>query len=293
MWVRIGIAALLVGGAVLFALGEIKPDAGPAVIALVLMAGVVLAAPTDALRQLLGKVRSVKIAGVLSAELIDDVQELAKSAPNEETEAAADRRSGLEDAKGNEATDLRLRLEAKLAYVAKHMLEPHTDFVTIGSLHYDKYLTDKEARTADGLLTLRDEDLKALSKKPRDDFVASARDLVKSFRASVLHGWVRATVDRLDGWCVTDLPRGRRPRCDFLVTDGEKTFLVATAFATSSDSGVLNSAVEHLSTRRAPRKVEKRIVVIPRVTDTPTTAIDAEPAVIHMQDLPAALGVLG
>jgi hypothetical protein len=290
MWVRGLIALLLLAGAVLIGLGEVKPDAAPAILSLVLLAGLVVVIPVGDLRQVLSRIKKINVAGVVSADLYEDVKDLAKNAPNEDIEPK-EGRAGLEDAKGNEATDLRLRLEAKLAYVAKHMLEPHTDFVTIGSLHFDKLLTDKEARTADGLMTLRDEDLQALTRKRREEFVGGARQLVKSFRASVLHGWVRATVGRKKGWRVTDLPPGERPRCDFLVSDGKRSFLVVTAFATSAESEILNSALEHISSDPPPMPVDKRIVVIPRRTATPSTDVEHDPAVVHMQDLPAALGI--
>ncbi|HLL49488.1 MAG TPA: hypothetical protein VK356_02370, partial [Thermomicrobiales bacterium] len=122
--------------------------------------------------------------GPLAGKISRDARTAAEQTASEEP----DKQAG-EIAEPLEKTllALRLRLEAKLAYLAKHQLvgTGAATFLTIGSLHHDGGLTDEQAETATRVLTLRDDELAHLPNVERDAFLEAARKLVSNIRASV------------------------------------------------------------------------------------------------------------
>jgi endonuclease/exonuclease/phosphatase family metal-dependent hydrolase len=112
--------------------------------------------------------------------------------------------------------DLRLLMEAKLSYLAKFALsvEPEPTFVTVGNLNYDgKLLTDSEARTAVGLLTLREGDLDDLSAAEARTLTDDANTFVGGMRITVFYRFVKQVLE--NHFAVSELEH--KPRPDFLV----------------------------------------------------------------------------
>lgn len=161
---------------------------------------------------------------------------------------------GTEDeTRPDDLVELRLKLEAKLAYIGKILLRPPgsdgATFVTIGSLSYDGFLSDREARTASQILTMRDEELDTLPPALRRDFLLSADTVVKNIRASVFFGLVRTTLKR-GNWEVRDLPvRGRR-RPDLVVRNGQTRYRIVSHFSIKQEAKRLDDLVHRLRNNR-------------------------------------------
>jgi hypothetical protein len=268
---------LLPGGflavAVLIALHQVDLDLVWPVIGLVLLALLFAAMPTGEWGRLASKVSKANL-GPVSFELASSVREVARSAPREE--------GGGSNEDEETMVDLRLRLEAKLAYVAKHLLvrdgRPPA-FLTVGSLQYDGYLTSEEAHTAAGILTTRDEEVDALPGDEARKFREDASTFVNGVRASVFWGMVKQTL-KTNGWWVADVPGSPR-RSDLLAHRGGRWFRVAPVFATDRDSELLKIGKTRLEeTERS--YIHRRVVVIPDRSRSHTTSPEADPAVVRL-----------
>jgi hypothetical protein len=185
---------------------------------------------------------------------------------------------------GGELTSLRMKLQSKLAYVSKHLLgtEEHPADVTPGRLNHDGYLTDDEARTADLVLTLNEANFAALPAKQQEAFLEAATALVESIRASVLAGATSIALDDL-GWEVERIPGFKR---DLLAMRGTRRLRVVPVFVMNRESKLLAKITDRLS---GTDGADKRIVVIPSRSRTPTTEAGADPAVVKLDELETAL----
>jgi hypothetical protein len=223
-WGRLGAIALLALIAVLLLLDRIDPEVAAAVFGVLLAAAVIAVLTPDLVRALLDRTQKVSL-GPFAMELVADA---ARAAARSDTSEEG----SLE---GASLTDLQLTIEHKLAYVAKHLL-PGPDgpptFVTIGSLRFDRYLTESEALTAMRLLTINDEMLAALPERPRQEFLRDAGTLAKNLRASVFAGMVRKAIrDSAAVELAGEVDVGPRRRPDLLVSCAGKYLRVAIAFA--------------------------------------------------------------
>lgn len=202
------------------------------------------------------------------------------------------------DAEGDESApgpenvlSLRLRLEAKLAYLAKHQLVgsgPAT-FLTIGSLNQDGGLTPRQAEIATGVLTFRDDELARLPKRERDDFLEEATRLVKTFRATVHQNMTHRRLVKEEGWSTLSIREEGAPRDYFQVETGDgRTFRVAAVYAFDSESGSFKPAIGRLkaSANRTPR-AGARVVVVP--DNSEIAASDGDPRVVHLSELVSSL----
>ena len=187
---------------------------------------------------------------------------------------------------------LRLKFEAKLAYVAKILLadDGNASFVTVGSLNYDGYLTDDEARVATYVLTLRQEELQTLPRRERDQFLNDADRLVRNIRASVFFGLVRECLAK-NQWEVEEIDAHGGPRPDLIAVKDERRFRIAPRFATTPGSTILSTAQERLEglAEGAPEN-ETRVVVLPdrsRIDSEP----EGDPRVLKLKELKGALGL--
>jgi hypothetical protein len=181
---------------------------------------------------------------------------------------------------------LRLKLEAKMAYLAKALLRTDgaATYLTIGSLNYDGYLTDDEARAATHVLTLRQEELETLSYAERREFLHNADRVVRNLRASVFFGLVRELL-KSNGWSVDEVDVARGPRPDLLATKDARIVRIRPRFATVPGSKILTQAQRRLRTEDKERHAENaRVIVVPDRARFPSTP-DDDPAILKLAEL--------
>jgi hypothetical protein len=196
-----------------------------------------------------------------------------------------------DDEPETDVLDLRLRLEAKLGFIATHLLgDPqHPRFVTIGSLKADGYLTSEEARTASRILTATEEQLQGLPAADRAMFLNDATVVVGRIRARVFQRVLRNELAAA-GYDISEIAR-RPNQPDLLVEKDGHRYRIAGVFADKSESKLSDRAVERLGRAKAARPlVERRIVVVPTLNDTSAMAREGDPAVMQLGDLLEMLG---
>jgi hypothetical protein len=234
-WFRIGAGASIIvaagGGLFLFVwiiLHKVESDeAGVAALCGLIAVGLLLAmvTPTQRIENLLAKIKSVKI-GSFDIEL-NDYRQLVEgkkvaSANEGVGEVVADPAGGpFHDAT---MAELRATLESRLAFLAKHHFcdatnpaHPIPEYLNIGSLLYDKYLNEKQAKTAYEILGMRQFELKSLSSEDEKLFVEGANEFINTFRVQVFANQVAKQL-RGRGWQVSQAyPKSPRLR-DLLVS---------------------------------------------------------------------------
>ena len=292
VWGPLAILAVGVGLAL-----EDEPDAGRAGVlaALVVLAVLLLLLRPADLRSMAMRVKHVK-AGPVEATLAP-AEEAAEHAEPEEPDKDEPPLRAAHDMLG-----LRLKLEAKLAYIAKLLLaeripEPTDDdpekvrleptFVTIGSLRHDGYLTENEATVADQILTRTDGDLASLPEGDRVAFIELADQVVGGIRAGVFRSMVRKRLTDAGRQIRDDVfPASLGGRPDLEVTAGGRTFRVVPVFAVQSESKLLGRARERLTAADDP-PLEQRILVVPDLARSPS--VSDHPRVVKLEELTGAL----
>jgi hypothetical protein len=278
--IRILLVASLLAVIVLVIVGWVASGAAATVTGLLVLATLIWVVPNSDFRELLENLRSLNVGpqGV-SAEFYQRVKAVAAvRAPEQQEEK--------ETPASTSVSKLRLLMEAKLAYIAKDLLEERPTFVTVGSLNHDRFLDDETAAVADDILTLRDEDLLNVPREERERILSAADEVVRTIRARVLHGWVKKTLDDARGWTWEPVDRGPSRLPDFLASHGEKDVLVASVFATSKDSDVFGRAKERLQRKDGvPSEVNRRVMVVPRKARDSLIRSEGEPVVVRAQDL--------
>ena len=256
---RLGFAAALVWLAVKTESGDVSQSDALVAGGLALGALVGLTLTPSYGRTLFRRLSKVNV-GPVGLELLQDAE---AAAPREATEESS------QDKKATSVVDLQRLWEAKLAYIAKLLLDDHgvPTFATVGSLGYDHFISDVEARTLTRLMTLRDEDLSTLAAVDRRDLLEVTEKVVTNIRASVLHGLVRKRLVKAFG-SFTEIPR--TPRADLLAEQDGRKFQIVPVFAINEDDGVLNKAKDRLRSDMArPKTVEARVVVVPHGSHVP------------------------
>ena len=196
-----------------------------------------------------------------------------------------------QEVRPDDLLDLRHLLEAKLAYLCKHVLPPrptqegtNSVFANFGSLAYDNYLTRDQARTASRLLVLAVVGPGALETSTRSAFFKDARSFVDGFRAVVFAAHVRKQVEEAGFDIMRVFPEDDRRR-DFLVTKGSDIHLVVPVFATDENSDILKRAKERLDKKETKTAgAGKRIAVVPDVSGA-AQATDGEVLVCKLANL--------
>lgn len=184
------------------------------------------------------------------------------------------------------AITLRLRLEAKLTYIAKHMLAAEdccATYVTVGSLRVDGYITDREAETLSQVLTMRDDLLDASPVGQRSEFLRDANNVVKNIRASVFYALVQKMLES-NGWEPEPILT-KRKRADFHATRGnDRQFRVVPRFATDEKSSILSRELERLEAFSGERSIRGRTLIV--VPDRSRSELDPEgdPAVLKLSE---------
>ena len=203
--------------------------------------------------------------------------------------AALGQSSEEEAGRGRATTDmvdLRLKLEAKMAWVCKQLLAG-TDtptFATIGSLHYDKLLTDEQARVATRILS-RDPTLWT-GRHPEDlaRTLKAESAFVRTFRANVFAGLVKEAV-RKAKWRVEPLADAPGRRRQFYAERQPAHVRIAPVFALDPGGDLLARARGRLvAPDDEEQPVDARLVVVPDKARI-ATAADEQPAVVRFEHL--------
>lgn len=278
---RAGSALLLVVVAALLLFEEITPGVAGAVALALAGAALISVLTPRSVQALLDRTQSLTL-GPFALELVKDAAQAAAEAGSAEVSD--------EDFKAD-MVGLQLKLEWKMAFVVKHLLpaESGPRYATIGSLKYDRYLTESEARTAARIMTITDEQLATLPESARKDFLASANKLVGNIRASVFAGMVRKELREVVGEDSIDevvWKEGRRP--DFLVRRNGRERRVVAIFAPFDEGREsLGHAIKRLGGQEG-KADNPPIVVIPDISNSrPNLAGD--PPVVPLGELAAVL----
>ncbi len=228
--------------------------------------------------------------GELAVKISKDGVEFPEAAIKDAASAAREVSGEADDSVADEPVEdmltLRLELERKMSYIAKHLLsygDRRDAFVTIGGLRGDGYITEDEARTASWILTLRDEELDTLLPGPRGAFLRNAEKVVDSLRMSVFYSLVPRLLER-NGWSVEQIPTKRR-RPDFHAVKGEQQFRVVPRFAMKRSSPILEKEMRRLEKfTGAESKRGQVIIVVPDRSSSPLDA-HSDPAVVKLHEL--------
>jgi hypothetical protein len=232
--IRLAAVVVLLGLLGATVAGVVAVDQATFAAAAVLVCVVLVAVPLSRFASL----KSFKALGV-ELDLADEAAAAAAVTELAEPDGDAGSRDlGQGENLVEQVVDLQLLLEAKLAYIAKHIVGLRSTgfwstFLTIGSLKLDKFLDKEDALAARRLLGLRTSDLEASSDAALSDYLANVRPLVRNIRAGVFNSAVAKMLKKEFGLEIAELSReGRRP--DLTVRGmGSETVLVFPAFATS------------------------------------------------------------
>lgn len=227
-------------------------------------------------------------------QAVEDVKEAKDQVLDSEPDLPGERAAPESNkATAKSVMELRMTLEAQMAYVAKWLLRDGPDrvsYATIGSLRYDGFLTEAEANTAARVLALRDEELGELSPKERKEFLDDADRVVSNLRAGVFYGLVRELLQR-NGFEVKELKTeaSRRPHL-LAEKDGAHYLIVPRFVMKRGESTIFNTAHSNLQRLMKATPDEVRVIVVPdrskRQTDT-----DGDPAVMKLADLKERLSL--
>lgn len=240
------------------------------VAAFLLIGSVILVVPTDAWQKLLSSVEKAQI-GPFSFGLRQHAEKAALIAP------PSDKGEGVEDEATEDAQsvfDLRMQLEWKLAFIAKHLLATGSGvtFVTIGSLKFDGYLTEPEARTATGIMLARDEELRELPASERRKFISEAQDFLDGLRTSVFWGRIKRELEGKDDGApnlLRDSIPGTGGRNDLRAARNGASTRIVPVLALNSDSTNLKQAIERLEEGALPGpETERQLIVVPDSTES-------------------------
>lgn len=221
-------------------------------------------------------------------EAVADAEQAAESAPDSER----DPKRESEEPAASDLLELRLKLEAKMTYIAKWLLrdDDRVPYLTIGSLRYDRLLTDEEARTATRVLTLRDEDLDPLPWAKRNEFLANADKVVTNIRAGVFFGLVRELLKK-NAWTVKEIDVKSRARPDLLATKDGESYRIVPRYAMDPESEILMTALDDLKSSTAESaNSEATVIVIPDRSSSRTDE-HADPAVLKLSKLKEKLAL--
>jgi hypothetical protein len=228
---------------------------------IVLVAVLVIALPAARLADITG----IKAFGMLELTIAGNAIDKAPSAGISEGGEVAN------DDYGDEISKLQLLLEAKLAYVAKHLIgfrpSGHwAPFLTIGSLEYDGYLSRADALAAKQLLGLRAAELNASSEEEKRRYLKKAKPFVGSIRATIFHGVVKKTLSDLD-LHPRDLDRGKGRRPDFVLKSGTEDKVMA--FPAFVGGGYWNDERIRERAEELSEEADRALIVVPPVDEPP------------------------
>jgi hypothetical protein len=272
----------LVAFAVVTAFNGIHPENAWVALAVFVLAALVLSIDAGDVRSFIGRISELTVGGAT-----------VKLAERDAKQAAAQARP--DDEPGDEPPenliDLQLLLEAKMAYIAKMLLSAPDEpaaFVTLGSLWYDKYLTEAQGRTAQRLMTLREGDGVA------GEFGTDAKSVVGNLRATVFRSMVRKGIEAA-GFKAPDPDSPAGERWDFVVQlegelpEADKASLrIRPVLAVGGSRVSVQTARDGLENVPVPGVV-REIIVIPDISPEDTSREPTGPWVVRFRDLETAL----
>ncbi|MEV0359747.1 hypothetical protein AB0H71_27180 [Nocardia sp. NPDC050697] len=284
---RLALGLAAIGGgvlAVLLALDRLTPVQAVAVAVagiVALCSAVAAIAPKQFPAHLLRRVKSFGFGGA-SFELFEVARESVA-----EGDDSGERSKTL--------LALKMRLESKLTYVAKHMLalDPSAKhnipaFVTIGSLAYDKLLTEEQAHLAYAIIGLQEPQFRELSPAERTVILEGADDFIGSVRASILEK-LSITVLEAKGWLVkrvySESSKWRDLRVRSRNPDVEHR--VVPVFTLKRESKFLEQAAARLVNDRAGDG--ERLIIVPPLSKAVGTAVTVGARQVPVLSLPAAV----
>lgn len=284
---RIALGLLLLVLAERVAFGGLSTETAIAVAGLAAAALLVLAVTPELMKLLSRRVSKIAI-GPFAMEVFEEAERVAPSGATEDPETG--------DRSVTSVLALRLKIERKLTYVAKHVLDDsdeHPTFLTVGSLKYDKLLPAEEADVVNRLMTLRDADLQGLPAEERDRLLGPADALARNIRASILHCLVWKILKEMreedEEWSLKKIRRGENRRKDLLAEKGEHRFRIATVFATDLESRVLQRAEDRLRPKEGKQDgYARRAIVLPHRTASELDPA-GNPAIVTTDELPGWL----
>lgn len=228
------------------------------------------------LKGFLSRLQKVSV-GPLSAEVQSAAASAASVTPND-----IDDESERDDAK--DIFDLRMKLESKFTYLAKHVLASKLNghiiptYLTVGSLKNDHLLADDEAVTADAILTLRDTEFRQLPYEERKEFLKNSTKFVNTVHTTIFHAYVAQLLKGMG--TVTRERRKDSTRDDLVVLRNGTMERYVPVFSTSADSDLVAGQRNRLS------KLEGRsIIVLPSMTQLDMTDHTGRPSIISLADL--------
>lgn len=274
--------------------GEPEPDRALATAALVVLGLIPVAlylVPQADLQAALGRIKSVTI-GSLGIEL-SDYAGLAGQAEVSEEDAGEI---------GETLLDLRVGLEMKLAYLAKHVFGPQPDpdagdvipaFITVGSLQHDGYLSKDHARIAYDILTMRSHELRSLTGPERRLFLKGAENFVKGIRSEIFTAQVKKELEDAH-WRVLEASPQMRLRRDLIVqstgTDGIQHHVIPV-FAMSPDSTLFEKPSERLQKQSLSKAGGSRFIVVPPLSKA--SGSQGEVKIVTLKEMLAELHPAG
>lgn len=271
---RLAVAVPLIGLAVWIVASDISSDRAWPAAAFLLIGLLALVIPTDSWQRFLSRVENAQL-GPVGLGLRQEVERAAEIAPPSDKGEGAEAETRDENELAESAFELRMQLEWKLAFIAKHLLDTgnRTTFVTIGSLRFDGYLTESEARTATGIMLARDEELRELPQAERDKFVKDAQTFLDGLRAAVFWGRVKRELQGKDGAGGKDLTpagvEGTGGRHDLLTGSADGEVRIIPILAINPESDKLENAIKPIEANDLPRpKTKRQIIVIPDTSQT-------------------------
>jgi len=263
--VRIGAVLASITLAVLLITGDIDSDVAWTIAGLAVLSGLAALVSEKGWERFIARISKASV-GPVSLELVTDVRVAAGETASKDDEEGSDSRPPK--TREPDLTAVRLRLEWKLAFVAKHLLDPDCcdpEYLNVGSLFYDKYLTEVQARTAVAILTTRDLEVTALGIEGAKQFVNDASVFVDGVRATVFWNWVKKVLD--EGRWHSTVIKGTSKRMDILAGK-DKVSRVTPVLALDRDSDLLRRAVKRVATDpNPPPGLWRTIVVIPDVSE--------------------------
>lgn len=289
------VASLLLLVAVLVAVGIVATDAAVVAIILLLLALLILASEGRDARDLIGRLTKVSAAGMsfeFSPKALSEAATARRETVDQEeqNEPNAEKESVEQDSgsAAEQLVELRLSLDQKLTYLAKHVLgapvngKEQPTFVTIGSLQYDKYLSEAQARTLMRLLMLSNFEA---GRPEVAAFIDDASRVVRNLRATVFQRLV-GKVAADCGWkrVRTISKPGRRL---LVVTKGKTELRLAPVWAVGTNRGKIDAALERLRSRR-----EVTLVVVPNQSRVTFSHEPPRPNVVSLSNLPVTLAEL-
>jgi len=218
--------------------------------------------------------------------VVDGVEEAAQQMPTAEQDR--DEPKGTPDS----VIELRLKLEEKLAYIAKFVLSDEeccVTYLTIGSMKSDGYITEQEAQTLIQVMTLRDEELNTLPEGERMRLLRNAHTVVKNIRASVFYGLV-SEIFEANKWKIEPIPT-KRKRPDLHVVKGGEQYRIVPRYAMAKSSSILPKELRRLKKFAGSKSKRGRTLVV--VPDRSRSKLDpgGDPGVVRLGELKAALGL--